>query len=170
MLSIRSVKRTEVSELCEISLHTFKDTYEALNDPNEFKAYLEKYFNIDEIERQLDASDSYFFFVETAQEIVAYYKLNINSLQTEDKGEDFAEIERIYVLPKYKRQGIGQKMVEHACQKAIELGKRKLWLGVWEKNDKAIAFYQKMGFFRNGTHTFVIGNEKQLDYIMEKDL
>lgn len=46
----------------------------------------------------------------------------------------------------------------------------KLWLGVWEHNQKAIAFYQKWGFVKTGVHNFQLGNDLQHDWLMEKDL
>ena len=49
-------------------------------------------------------------------------------------------------------------------------GKRYVWLGVWEKNEKALAFYKKHGFYRIGAHPFFVGNDEQTDYIMRKDL
>ncbi len=52
----------------------------------------------------------------------------------------------------------------------MENDKKKVWLGVWEKNENAIAFYNKMGFVRTGTHSFIMGDEEQKDYIMTKTL
>ena len=43
-----------------------------------------------------------------------------------------------------------------------------VWLGVWEQNQKALAFYQKMGFQRFGEHVFVLGTEVQNDFLMKK--
>lgn len=58
--------------------------------------------------------------------------------------------------------------------KAIEIAKardmKKIWLGVWEKNENAIAFYQKMGFVQTGEHSFYMGDEEQRDLIMTKTL
>ena len=53
---------------------------------------------------------------------------------------------------------------------AIEHNKRKIWLGVWDKNDNAIAFYKKLGFVQTGAHSFYMGDEEQIDYIMSKTL
>ena len=41
---------------------------------------------------------------------------------------------------------------------------------VWEKNEKALKFYKKNGFYEIGTHTFVMGEDVQTDYIMRKDM
>ena len=60
--------------------------------------------------------------------------------------------------------------MDQAMEFALEKGKKYLWLGVWEKNCKAIQFYKKLGFVRIGIHDFVMGDEIQKDYLMRKDL
>ena len=53
---------------------------------------------------------------------------------------------------------------------AMERKKKKIWLGVWEKNENAIAFYNKKGFVQTGAHSFYMGDEEQVDLIMTKTL
>lgn len=53
---------------------------------------------------------------------------------------------------------------------AKEGNKKKIWLGVWERNENAIAFYQKMGFVQTGSHSFYMSDEEQVDFIMTKTL
>ncbi|MNS98622.1 Protease synthase and sporulation negative regulatory protein PAI 1 [compost metagenome] len=53
---------------------------------------------------------------------------------------------------------------------AMERHKKKIWLGVWEKNENAISFYRKMGFLQTGAHSFYMGDEEQTDFIMTKTL
>ncbi len=70
----------------------------------------------------------------------------------------------------YQRMGLGQLIIDKAIKIAEEAQKSRIWLGVWEKNEKAIAFYKKMGFVISGTHPFYIGEERQTDFIMTLDL
>ena len=51
-----------------------------------------------------------------------------------------------------------------------EMGYKKVWLGVWEKNFRAIRFYKKYGFKKFGQHKFLLGNDLQTDYLLEMDL
>jgi diamine N-acetyltransferase len=57
-----------------------------------------------------------------------------------------------------------------AMEIAMDSGKKKIWLGVWEKNENAIAFYKKLGFVQTGEHSFYMGDEEQIDLIMTKTL
>ena len=60
--------------------------------------------------------------------------------------------------------------MDQAVRFAVQREKEYLWLDVWEKNEKALGFYRKNGFYEIGTHTFVMGDDAQTDYIMRKDL
>lgn len=85
-------------------------------------------------------------------------------------GEESLEIERIYIRNKFQRHGLGKVLLNKALDVAREHNKKNIWLGVWEKNENAIAFYKKMEFTTIGTHTFFMGDEEQIDLIMNKTL
>ena len=76
------------------------------------------------------------------------------------------EIERIYVLKEFQRKKLGQQMLEKVIELAKNLKAKYIWLGVWEKNIKAIRFYERNGFERIGEQDFMLGLEKQTDYLM----
>lgn len=96
--------------------------------------------------------------------------MNIGTAQTEFNTENNLEIERIYVLKGYHGKKVGQLLFE----KAEDLAQRKqvdfIWLGVWEKNERAIHFYQKNGFEIIDQHIFKLGTDLQTDFIMRKIL
>ena len=58
-----------------------------------------------------------------------------------------------------------------ACfERATALGCDVIWLGVWERNPRAIAFYEKMGFATVGGHSFMLGRDLQHDLVMSRAL
>jgi diamine N-acetyltransferase len=85
-------------------------------------------------------------------------------------GDEALEIERIYIKKQFQKHGLGTSLYNKALEMAAALDKKKVWLGVWEKNDNAIAFYKKMGFVQVGSHSFYMGDEEQTDLIMIKSL
>ena len=84
--------------------------------------------------------------------------------------DESLEIERIYVKNQFQKHGFGKLLLDKAIENAKERNKQKIWLGVWEKNENAIAFYKKMGFVQTGAHSFYMGDEEQTDFIMSKTL
>ncbi|HEU5139642.1 MAG TPA: GNAT family N-acetyltransferase [Bacillales bacterium] len=160
----------DLPKLQEISCETFHETFQDQNSPENMKAYLEKAFNFNQLEKELANSDSQFFFLYFNNEVAGYLKVNTNVAQSEVMGDGSLEIERIYIKSPFQKQGLGRYLLNKAIEMALEGNKKKIWLGVWEKNEFAIAFYKKMGFIQSGAHSFYMGDEQQTDIIMTKRL
>jgi ribosomal protein S18 acetylase RimI-like enzyme len=86
------------------------------------------------------------------------------------KGARAIEIHRIYVLQEMIGQGIGKALMERSLALAQLNNYEVIWLGVWEKNTRAIQFYKKWGFKKFSSYIFRLGTEDQTDYLMKKDL
>jgi ribosomal protein S18 acetylase RimI-like enzyme len=157
-------------KLQEISYETFNETFKDQNSPENMIAYLERAFNLNQLEKELSIISSLFFFVYFNNEVAGYLKVNTKDAQSEEMGEESLEIERIYIKNKFQKHGLGKYLLNKALEIAMELNKTKIWLGVWEKNENAIAFYKKMGFVQTGVHSFYMGDEEQIDFIMTKTL
>lgn len=160
----------DVNKLQDISLETFDETFRNQNSPENMEDYLQKAFNLNQLKKEMSNHSSQFFFVYLNKELAGYLKINRMDAQSEQMGEDSIEIERIYIKGKFQKHGLGQFLMNKAIEIAKKESKKKIWLGVWEKNEKAIGFYQKNGFVRTGAHSFYMGNEEQIDYIMTKTL
>lgn len=171
-MTIRTKKCTveDLQALQEISIETFNATFKDQNSSKNMKSYLERAFNLEQLENELSNISSDFYFVYFKNEIAGYLKININDAQSEEIGHDSLEIERIYIKNKFQRHGLGKVLFYKALEVAKGHNKKKIWLGVWEKNENAISFYKKMRFIKIGTHSFFMGDEEQTDLIMSKTL
>ncbi|KHF41518.1 GNAT family N-acetyltransferase [Halalkalibacter okhensis] len=169
-VKIKKCDREDLQVLQEISIETFNDTFKDQNSPENMKAYLEKAFNSKQLDKELSNSSSEFFFVYFNNEITGYLKVNTNDAQSEEMGDESFEIERIYIKYKFQKHGLGKYLLNKVMEMALERNKTKIWLGVWEKNKNAIAFYKKMGLVQTGAHSFYMGDEEQTDFIMTKTL
>jgi ribosomal protein S18 acetylase RimI-like enzyme len=159
-----------LDELVHLSRKTFVDAFEEDNDPEDFKAYIEFAFDREKLKAELTSKDSYFFFAFVDNALAGYFKLNQNQNQTDLKLGESMELERIYVSESFQGRKIGEWLLDNAIRIALDKEKTLLWLGVWEKNTKAIAFYQRHGFVKFGTHPFYIGKDEQTDWLMRVDL
>ncbi|WP_445492557.1 GNAT family N-acetyltransferase [Niallia sp. 03133] len=157
-------------KLQEISYETFNETFKHQNSPENMSGYLERAFNLKQLEKELSNISSQFFFVYFNNEVAGYLKVNTNDAQSEEMGDESLEIERIYIKNKFQKNGLGKYLLNKAMEIAMERNKKKIWLGVWEKNENAIAFYKKLGFVQTGAHSFYMGDEEQTDFIMTKTL
>ena len=157
-------------EIKAISEMTFAETFSDTNSEEDMKAYLETNFNVDQLTLEINNPDSMFFVVKVDGDLAGYLKLNIGSAQTEDILPSAMEVHRIYILTKYKGLGIGKSLIERGISLAKELKLTGVWLGVWEHNAPAIAFYKNRGFEKFDEHTFVLGEDVQIDHLMRKIL
>lgn len=167
-VNLKKCTLADLSKLQEIGAETFNETFKDQNSPENMKAYLESAFNIKQLEKELTNPLSQFFFVYFNHEIAGYLKVNTDEAQSESMGAESLEIERIYVKKKFHKHGLGKYMLNKAIEIAIEHHKEKIWLGVWEVNENAIGFYNKMGFVQTGVHSFYMGEDEQRDLIMTK--
>ncbi|MGK9182033.1 GNAT family N-acetyltransferase [Priestia filamentosa] len=169
-INIKKCIFEDLRKLQEISYETFNETFKHQNSPENMEAYLEKAFNLEQVEKELSNTSSHFFFVYIDNEIAGYLKVNTDDAQSEEMGDESLEIERIYIKNNFQKQGLGKYLFNKAIDMAIEHNKKKIWLGVWEKNENAFIFYKKMGFVQTGAHSFYMGDEEQVDFIMVKTL
>ena len=166
-MEIRKCLLGEVGILRDLALNTFDDTYRTKNDPENYTRYIEENFSTAKLESELSDSRVEYFVLFVESNPAAYIKLNYDDAQTNFQGDEYAEIERIYVKREFKRKGLGRKLMDFACTAARSRTKSKLWLGVWSENPQAISFYQNYGLVKIGEHDFMMGNEAQNDWIME---
>ena len=166
-MKIRKINIDDLEALRNLSIQTFKETFEEVNTEEDMQKYLDENLSIEKLKTELENPNSEFYFAENNDEILGYLKLNFKDAQTEKLEENHFEIERIYVLKAFLGQKIGQILFD----KAIEIGREKnleyVWLGVWEENHRAIRFYEKNGFEIFGKHDFVLGEDVQTDLLMK---
>ena len=169
-ISIRKCSLDDARELQEIGRRTFDETFRGTTSPENLNAYLDKAFDLKQLEKELANPSSQFFLLYVDDTAAGYLKVNVGDAQTEDMGDEALEVERIYVKQEFQKQGLGKRLLNHALEIAVRMRKKKMWLGVWEHNDNALAFYTKMGFVRTGSHVFRVGDDEQTDLIMTKVL
>ncbi|WP_342577265.1 GNAT family N-acetyltransferase [Psychrobacillus sp. FSL K6-2843] len=169
-INLKKCTIEDLPVLQKISYETFNETFKHQNSPENMNSYLERAFNLKQLEKEILNISSQFFFAYFNNEIAGYLKINTNDAQSEKMGDESLEIERIYIKNKFQKHGIGKYLFNKAMDIAVKSNKQKIWLGVWDKNENAIAFYEKMGFIQTGAHSFYMGDEEQIDFIMTKTL
>jgi ribosomal protein S18 acetylase RimI-like enzyme len=169
-LLLQKVNIQSLERIQQIGRTTFEETFSPFNTAENMLSYLENGFSTEKLTKEINESNSEFYIVSENDTLIGYLKVNIGAAQTEFNTANSLEIERIYVLKAYHGKKVGQLLFE----KAEDLAQRKqvdfIWLGVWEKNERAIHFYQKNGFEIIDQHIFKLGTDLQTDFIMRKKL
>jgi ribosomal protein S18 acetylase RimI-like enzyme len=169
-IQIKKVTTNDISQLQEIGRKTFFETFSESNTDENMTKYLEEGFSIEKLTEELSSEYSEFYFAHIDNNVIGYLKLNLGQSQTELKDNAGLEIERIYVLQEYHGRKVGQVLYEYAIKIAEINNVYFVWLGVWEKNTRAISFYKKNGFVEFDKHIFILGDDEQTDIMMKKVL
>jgi ribosomal protein S18 acetylase RimI-like enzyme len=166
-IEIRKVTVADISLLQDLGRQTFYETFAGGNTVEDMQKYLEESFSADKIAVELADPGSEFYFATLDNRVIGYLKINFGKAQTELKDENAIEIERIYVLKDFQGRHAGQILFEKALAVARKSDTDYVWLGVWEKNPKAISFYRRNGFEEFDRHIFRLGNDEQTDIMMK---
>ena len=152
---IEEIKQDNVSELRKIAEKHFMILLKVIILMKTLKIFEENY-NETKLLSEIEHHQSFHYFYKVDDEIAGYLKLNINETQTEPKGDQYLEIQRIYFDKDYQGGGRGSQFIQLAIDKAREYNKSKIWLGVWENNPSAIDFYKSKDLKLQDTMTLLM--------------
>lgn len=166
-IEVRKVALVDIEQLQYIGRQTFIETFSEVNTEDNMNKYLDESFNISRLTNEIQNLNSEFYFAVIDAKVVGYLKINCGDAQTELKNDQTLELERIYVLKEFHGKKVGQILFNKALQIAEQMKVDYLWLGVWEKNHKALKFYMKNGFTAFDKHVFRLGDDTQTDIMMK---
>ena len=171
-IKIRRANSFDAEMLSELSRKTFWDAFHAnpKNAPEDMAEYMRTAFNLEQIKKELADAKAIFLIAEITGEAVGYAKLLIDSREPEIKSERPIELARLYSKQEFLGKGIGAKLMDECFREAKDLDRDAMWLGVWEFNPRAQAFYRKYGFYEVGKHIFQLGSDAQTDVLMQRNL
>jgi diamine N-acetyltransferase len=167
MIELVQITSSDLLPLQKISRQTFSETFSWGNTAANMQAFLEKGFNTEKLIKEINNPESVFYFARSDNNIIGYIKVNTGTAQTELQEEEGVELERIYVLKEFQGLKAGKLLLDKAFEIARSRKAAYIWLGVWEKNTNAIAFYEKHGFVAFSSHVFQVGDEEQTDIMMK---
>ena len=176
LMTITKVQPADAEALRYLAERTFRDAWQDENEPEAFEQYCRENFSLENVKAELTTPGTEFYFAKINGEPIAYLKLNIDKQpkppsDPEPPGEYSSpalQLERIYVLQGIQSQGLGADLLRFAEQRARETGATWIWLSVWQKSPRTIAFYKRHGFDVFGMETFWVGDDPQPDWLMRK--
>lgn len=167
---IRHAVLADVEMLAELSARTFYDAFADMNTPENIRAYISHAFSIDQLTSEINDPQSRFLIAEVDGVPAGYAKLHAGAVPGAIVGAKPIELVRLYVDRKFLGAGIGNDLMQACIDEARSLGHRTIYLGVWEHNHRAQSFYFRWNFRVVGNHIFQMGDDPQLDWLMEREL
>ncbi|MFL5742849.1 MAG: GNAT family N-acetyltransferase [Flavisolibacter sp.] len=169
-LFIRYATKADAPLIADISHQTFYETFASENTAEDMRKFLSEQFTKGKLMLEVGTPENTFLLAYQDNQPAGYVKLRNAKCPASLGSRNALEIARIYVISNLKGKGIGNYLMEASLQEAREMYKEVVWLGVWEKNKRAIHFYIKWGFEKFDETDFLLGNDLQRDWLMKRKI
>lgn len=169
-ITVRIAGKEDAELIANISRNTFYETFAADNTKEDMDKFMNEQFTKEALMAEVGAEGNIFLLAFEADEALGYVRLREGEQLPALEASSSIELARIYVVGTAIGKGVGAELMKRSLQIAKEMGRQIIWLGVWEKNIRAIEFYKKWGFEKFSEHEFILGNDRQTDWLMKKEL
>jgi GNAT superfamily N-acetyltransferase len=169
-VTIRTATAADAAAVADLARRTFYDTFAATNDPTDMALHLANAYSVEKQTLEIADRDMTTLLVEEGGDAIAYAQIRTDHVPECVTGADPIELWRFYVDRGWHGRGVAQTLMAEVKTVARQRGAKTLWLGVWERNDRARAFYAKCGFADAGEHIFLFGTDPQTDRVMVTNL
>lgn len=169
-ITIRTGSPSDAAALAELAARTFRETFAAANRPEDMALHLATSYGTEQQRGEILDPAITTLLAEVDDALAGYAQVRAGETPEAVTGPAPLELWRFYVARQWQGRGVAQALMERVVHEARQRGARTLWLGVWERNPRAIAFYRKMGFVDVGSQPFVLGTDRQTDRIMMRSL
>ena len=169
-ITIRNANPGDATLLAELGWKTFYETFAPTNKEADVKQYVDKNFTTEQLLQELEDPHALFLIAQAGDTAAGYAKLRTQLNPEAPPDTVSIELERIYSDRDFLGKSVGKTLMEACIDLAKQKGYDTLWLGVWEFNPRAIAFYEKWGFEKFSSHPFLLGTDLQTDLLYKKKL
>ncbi len=167
---VRKATIEDAALIADVSRQTFYDTFAAQNSKADMDKFLNEQFTTAKLMMEPGQTENDFFLAYSDDVLAGYVKLRNGRPPVFLRTKNAMEIARLYAKKEMIGKGIGKLLMQTSIDAAKENDKQIIWLGVWEKNQRAIDFYTAWGFEKFDETDFLLGNDLQRDWLMKKVL
>jgi len=167
-IALRRATPADAARFAAFAATAFTDTFAADNTPENMAAYMASAFGEAVQRAELTDPQCTVFLAERDGDLVGYAMLREGSAPPCVHDASSIEIARLYAGQRWIGAGIGALLMQRCLVEAASRGRRTIWLGVWERNARAIGFYQRWHFSIVGSQAFQLGGDRQNDRVMAR--
>ena len=170
MTEIRRAREADAAALAGIAERTFRDTFAESNTAADMNLHCRSSYGLAIQLGEIRDPQWVNLLAEDGGRLIGFAQLRLLQFKDCVAAERPSELYRIYVDREWHGKGVAQDLMRESMAAAIESRSDCVWLGVWEHNPRAQAFYRKCGFEVVGDHVFMVGHDKQRDLIMARSI
>jgi diamine N-acetyltransferase len=166
--NVRRADRGDAKPLSAIAEATFRATFSALNTPEDIDLHCRSNYGEEIQASEIADPDTVVLIGEQGETLVGYAQLRWREAPSCVLAKTPGEIQRLYVVSDAHGKGVAHDLMDACIDELTRRRSDVAWLGVWEQNPRAIAFYRKFGFVEVGEHVFLLGRDRQRDIVMAR--
>lgn len=170
MVSIRSAQQGDARSLAELAEYTFREAFGATNSAADMAMHCRQSYGEAIQAAEIAASDRLTLLATVDGVPAGFTQLRWGAAPECVRAEKPGEILRFYLRGKFHGTGVAAALMDAALAALRERGATMAWLGVWEQNPRAMAFYRKRGFAEVGRQAFLLGTDHQQDKVFARPL
>lgn len=170
MPTIRLAEPSDAASLAELAERTFRQAFGGANTIEDINLHCGTNFGESLQAAEIANAEMITLVCEERGNLIAFAQLRWGKAPACVSAYHPGEIYRFYVENQWHGKGIAQALMS-ACFAQMEEHKSEVvWLGVWERNPRAISFYKKFGFMVVGEQVFQLGLDRQRDLVMARSV
>jgi GNAT superfamily N-acetyltransferase len=166
MIEVRPARREELGLLRKVAIETFIEAFAEFNTSENMEAFLKEAYHPDTLEKEWSEVGSVCYLAWDENELIGFVRLRRSNEVEAHLGTNTIELQRLYVHPLHQGKKTGSLLMKKVIDYSSKQGYDWIWLGVWERNFKAQEFYATWGFERFSEHTFRMGDDPQVDWLL----
>jgi len=163
---IRAAVRADAGTLTELGARTFRDSFAAANRPEDMEAFIASHYRLEIQIAELEDPRNLYLLAEVGELPAGFALLRDGPRERGVSGERPVNLSRLYVDRPFLGAKVGAALMRRSMDEARARGHDVLWLGVWEHNVRARAFYARWGFAEVGEMSFLLGSDPQRDLVL----
>lgn len=168
--NLRVATPDDAERVCVLGARLFEQTFGPDNTASDMADYLAHAFVPAKWRIEIEDPNRLIWIAEEDGVDFGYVSLVRDTRVEGVTGARTTEVERIYVDRSLHGGGLGRRLMQTCVEQAVAWNSDELWLAVWQRNARAIAFYEKNGFRIVGQTTFQLGSDLQHDFVMARFL
>jgi ribosomal protein S18 acetylase RimI-like enzyme len=171
MISYRAPTTAEAGRIAELGRSSFIDAFGHLYSQADLDAFLATVYAPEAVAGELASAKRAFRVAERNEELLGYCKLGFDLSLDYDPGERrVMELKQLYLRGARTGDGIGTALMEWALSEARQRGFDAVLLSVWSENHGAQRFYRRFGFEKWGDTIFMVGNQRDEEFLFGLNL
>jgi ribosomal protein S18 acetylase RimI-like enzyme len=169
--NLRRARADDAPALADLAARTFQDAFAEENSPEDMATHLARAYGSAQQAAEIATPGLHTWVAEDATgALVAFTQVLLDAANPDAGGVHPAQVRRFYVERAWHGGGLAQRLMAAVLEDARAHGADLLWLGVWEHNPRAHAFYRRFGFHDVGEQVFLLGNDPQRDIVLARAL